>query len=96
VIASQFATPVLWDHYALILLLPVAWLIDRGHWWAGLIPLASATLLIGVTPPIAYPVLFWVTLAAVAWLGLRDGRTPAAPPAPTGAAAASTAASIVA
>jgi alpha-1,2-mannosyltransferase len=93
-IASQFATPVLWDHYALILLLPVAWLIDRGQWWAGAIPLVSATLLIGVTPPIAYPVLFWVTLGAVAWLGLRDGRSPApasvarsstSPPAPPAA-----------
>ena len=30
VIATQFVSPVLWDHYALILLLPVAWLIDRG------------------------------------------------------------------
>ena len=74
VIATQFTSPVLWDHYALILLLPVAWLLHRGWWWAALIPLVSATPLIGITPPIAYPILFWVTLAAVAWLGLRDGR----------------------
>jgi alpha-1,2-mannosyltransferase len=75
VIASQFISPVLWDHYALILLLPVAWLVDRGQWWAVLIPLVTATFLAGITPPIAYPIAFWVTLAAVAWLGLRDGRT---------------------
>ena len=34
VIASQLLSPILWDHYALLLLLPVAWLMDRGHWWA--------------------------------------------------------------
>jgi Glycosyltransferase family 87 len=77
VIATQFVSPVLWDHYALILLLPVAWLIDRGNWWAALIPLVSATFLVGITPPIAYPIVFWITLLAVAWLGLREGRAPA-------------------
>ncbi|HUG30635.1 MAG TPA: glycosyltransferase family 87 protein [Candidatus Limnocylindria bacterium] len=74
VIASQFATPVLWDHYALVLLLPVAWLLQRGEWWAALIPLVTATVLVGITPGVAYPVFFWVTLLAVAWFGLRDGR----------------------
>ena len=34
VIASQLLSPILWDHYALLLLLPVAWLMDRGHRWA--------------------------------------------------------------
>lgn len=82
VIATQFLSPVLWDHYALILLLPVAWLLSRGRWWAGLVPLVTATVLIGATPPIAYPVVFWVTLAAVAWLGLRDGRSPEPAPDP--------------
>ena len=33
VIASQLLSPILWDHYALLLLLPVAWLVDRG--WRG-------------------------------------------------------------
>jgi alpha-1,2-mannosyltransferase len=74
VIATQFLSPVLWDHYALILLLPVAWLLSRGQWWAALIPLATATVLVGITPAIAYPVLFWVTLLAVARLGIRDRR----------------------
>ena len=37
VIASQFVSPVLWDHYALILLLPAAWLLAArpvvgGRW----------------------------------------------------------------
>jgi alpha-1,2-mannosyltransferase len=74
VIASQFVSPVLWDHYALILLLPVAWLLDRGHWWAILIPLSTSTIVIGLNPPWVYPVAFWVTLATVVMLGLRDNR----------------------
>jgi hypothetical protein len=68
-VASQFISPVLWDHYALVLLLPVAWLIERGRWYAALIPLATATFLAGITPVIAYPVLFWVTLLAVTFEG---------------------------
>jgi alpha-1,2-mannosyltransferase len=77
VVASQFVSPVLWDHYALILLLPVAWLVERGRLWAVLIPLATATFLTGVTPVIAYPVLFWITLLAVTWEGVsrRRGQT---------------------
>jgi Glycosyltransferase family 87 len=72
VVASQLLSPVLWDHYAMLLLLPVAWLLDRGHWWAAIVPLVSSILTIGLTPPIVYPVLFWITLVAVATLGLRD------------------------
>jgi len=77
VVASQFVSPVLWDHYALILLLPVAWLLDRGRLWAALIPLATATLLVGLTPVIAYPIAFWITLLAVTWegVGRRRGQT---------------------
>lgn len=75
VMASQFISPVLWDHYALLLLLPVAWLLDRGWWWAGLVPLATATLLVGITPGIAYPILYWIVLVAVVWAGLRDRGT---------------------
>jgi hypothetical protein len=73
-VATQFVSPVLWDHYALILLLPVAWLIERGRWWAAAIPLVTSTPLIGWNPPISYPAAFWVTLLAVTWEGLREGR----------------------
>jgi alpha-1,2-mannosyltransferase len=74
VVASQFVSPVLWDHYALLLLLPVAWLIDRGYVWAAAIPFVTSTVLVGITPGVAYPVLFWVTLLAVTWVGSRDMR----------------------
>ena len=76
VVASQLISPILWDHYALMLLLPVAWLVSRGHWWSIVIPLVSAVPLTGLTPPIAYPLAYWVTLVAV----VVEGRRPAAAP----------------
>jgi hypothetical protein len=76
VTASQLLSPVLWDHYAMLLLLPGAYLVGKGQWWAALIPLAtSATLLVGA-PSAIYPIAFWLTLVGVLVLGLRDGREP--------------------
>jgi hypothetical protein len=74
VIASQLLSPVLWDHYAMLLLLPVAYLLDRGQWWSAAIPLATSIFIIGIAPPIAYPIEFWVALAAVLAIGLREQR----------------------
>ncbi len=71
VIASQLLSPVLWDHYAMILLLPVAYLCAAGRWWALAIPLVTATPLVGITPAIAYPACFFVTLAATLGVGVR-------------------------
>jgi hypothetical protein len=72
VVASQLISPILWDHYALMLLLPVAWLISRGHRWAVLIPLATSVPLVEVIPPITYAVAYWVTLIAVVLEGRRQ------------------------
>jgi len=71
VTASQLLSPVLWDHYAMLLLLPVAYLLAAGQRWAVLIPLATSTLLINVTPPIVYPICFFVTLFATLVVGWR-------------------------
>jgi hypothetical protein len=71
VIASQLLSPVLWDHYAMLLLLPAAWLLGRGHAWAVAIPLATSTLLIGVAPPAIYPIAFGCALVGVLVVGLR-------------------------
>ena len=71
VVASQLLSPVLWDHYAMVLLLPVAYLLAAGRWWALLIPLVTATPLVGVTPAIAYPLCFFVTLGATFGVGIR-------------------------
>jgi hypothetical protein len=66
VTASQLLSPLLWDHYAVLLLLPVAWLLERRRWWAALIPLATATpvVLLGVVPAAIFPILFWLGLVA--------------------------------
>jgi hypothetical protein len=70
-IASQLLSPILWDHYAMLLLLPVAYLLSAGRWWALIIPLATAVPLVAVTPAIVYPVAFWLTLLAVLMVGVR-------------------------
>jgi alpha-1,2-mannosyltransferase len=64
VVASQLVSPLLWDHYAMLLLLPVAWLLERRRWWAALVPLALAWPAVAITPPVAYPLAFAVCLVA--------------------------------
>ncbi len=71
VIASQLLSPILWDHYAMLLLLPVAWLLERGQWWAIGAALVTSVLFVGVIPPWVYPVAFWAMLVAVVGVGLR-------------------------
>jgi len=69
VVASQLLSPILWDHYAMLLLLPVAWLWERGHRWAAGVPLATSTMLIGITPGWIYPLAFAIVLLAVVAAG---------------------------
>lgn len=66
VVASQAISPLLWDHYAMILLLPVALLLERRQWWAAVIPLAM-----WLPSPMIYPAGF--ALLEVATLFLQDG-----------------------
>jgi hypothetical protein len=68
VVASQLLSPLLWDHYAMLLLLPTALLLQRRHWWAVAIPLA------GWLPAPAYPLVFAVALVAP-FLSERPRRT---------------------
>jgi len=71
-VASQLLSPVLWDHYAILLLLPVAWLLERRHWWASLVPLAVSIVAVPITPPATYPLLFAVVLGAMLVIGMRE------------------------
>jgi hypothetical protein len=73
VVASQLISPLLWDHYAMLLLLPVAWLLERGHAWAIAVPLATSILLIGLAPAVVYPIAFAVCLLAPIVVGRRGG-----------------------
>jgi hypothetical protein len=75
IVASQLLSPLLWDHYAIVLLLPVAWLLDRGHWWAIVVPIATSLPLIGVTPAITYPLVFGLCLVAPIVVGWRRPMT---------------------
>jgi alpha-1,2-mannosyltransferase len=74
VIASQLLSPILWDHYAMLLLLPVAYLLSAGRWWALAIPVATAVPLIAITPAIVYPLAFWICLVVVLVVGVRARR----------------------
>jgi hypothetical protein len=74
VIASQLLSPILWDHYAMLLLLPVAWLLDRGQWWSVTAMLATSVVLVGAIPTWVYPLAFWVCLVGVIGVALNRGR----------------------
>jgi alpha-1,2-mannosyltransferase len=78
VVASQLLSPLLWDHYAMLLLLPVAWLLERRQWWAVLIPIATSIIVVGILPAAVYPLAFAICLLAPIALGWRrpePGRT---------------------
>jgi alpha-1,2-mannosyltransferase len=53
IVASQLLSPVIWSHYAMLLLLPVALLLQRRQWWAVAIPLVT-WLPWDVTYPVAF------------------------------------------
>jgi hypothetical protein len=74
VVASQLLWPVVWEHYGMLLLLPVAYLLSIGWRWAAIIPLATATVLVAFTPPLIYPVAFYTTMLAIVAAGLRPAR----------------------
>ena len=71
VVATQLVSPLLWDHYAVLLLLPVALLLERGQWWAALLPLATALPVLGIVPAAVYPIEFAICLVAPILVGRR-------------------------
>jgi len=73
VVSSQLLSPILWDHYAMLLLLPVAWLLARRQWWAVLIPLLTSVVALFVgMPAVLYPIAFWAALLGVLGVGWRE------------------------
>ena len=67
--ASLFLAPLMWDHYLTLLMLPAAFLFERGRRWAIVLPLLSWT------PPPFTPL---VAVAALLLPFLARDREPAA------------------
>ena len=94
IVASQLLSSPLRDHYAVLLLLPTAWLLQRGKAWAVVFPLAGwlSRLSPSKDSPLnswpataSVPLVFFGLLAVLAWeVGRRaatrsaDGGTAAA------------------
>jgi alpha-1,2-mannosyltransferase len=73
-VASQCVSPLVWDHYAVVLLLPVALVLDRvgpRAWPIALLPVA------GWLPAPVYPLLFAVGLLSASAVGHRRAEAPA-------------------
>jgi hypothetical protein len=65
VVGSQLVSPLLWEHYAMLLLIPMALLLERRQWWAIGLPLLPWL------GPLAYPPVFLVGLVAPLVTGSR-------------------------
>ena len=83
IVVSQLMSAPLFDHYAVLLLLPVAWLVDRGRIWAALIPAVGWLYMLRAVDERAWPAIasiplsFFVVLAVLlmeAYLERRDVR----------------------
>jgi len=89
VVATQLISPIVWAHYALLLLLPVAWLLDRRQWWAAAIPLVHVWVLLGIVPNWTYALAFYTTLVGLFIVGWGAPENEVARPAPAETPAAS-------
>ena len=69
-------SPLVWDHYAIVLLLPTAWLVAHGARWAVAIPLATSLPLLWLVPAAIYPIVFWAALLGPLLVRDRATATP--------------------
>lgn len=72
-VASQVVAPVLWDHYAAVVFLPVAWLLVQRQWWALVVAVAFNAMFVLVVPPELTVVLLDATMVGVVLVGWRAG-----------------------
>ena len=68
-VASQIVAPVMWDHYIVVLFLPIAWLLARHVWWVLAIGVALNAMFVLLVPPILYVVAMDIVMLAVTWIG---------------------------
>jgi hypothetical protein len=71
VVCTQLISPIVWSHYALLLLLPIGWLLDRRQWWAAVVPIAEVWILVPFLANWTYTAGFYLTLIAVFAVGWR-------------------------
>ncbi len=69
VLASQLLSPIQWTHYAVMLFLAIAWLLEQRQLWALLAALVLNMMFVGFTPPALYLVLADALLVATVWVG---------------------------
>jgi hypothetical protein len=80
-VASVLVSPIVWAHYAVILLLPVALLLERRQWWAAALPVVTWLPVDAI-----YPVVFAIGLLAPLAVGEQMRRSSSvAPGLPSGA-----------
>jgi len=90
VVVSQLLSAPLRDHYAALLLLPVAWLVGRGRVWAALIPLLGWISLFAFADETApswiaaasVPLTFFGVLGLLLWEARLERREGGRRPAP--------------
>ena len=79
IVGSQLLSAPLRDHYAVLLLLPVAWLVGRGRTWAALVPILGWLALFADgsfswLATASIPVTFFGVLALLLWEAYRERR----------------------
>ncbi len=79
-VASVLVSPIVWAHYAVILLLPVALLLERRQWWAAALPIVTWLPIDAL-----YPMVFAIGLLAPLAVGEQMHRSSGvAPDQPSG------------
>jgi hypothetical protein len=85
IVASQLVSSPLRDHYAVLLLLPVAWLLERNRVWAVAFPLLGWISLYGTyswPAAASVPLLMYACIAAVLWVAAAERRGVTSPATP--------------
>ena len=76
-VASVLVSPIVWAHYAVILLLPVALLLERRQWWAVVLPIVT-----WLPWDVLYPLVFAIGLLAPLAVGEQMRRSSSVAPNP--------------
>jgi Glycosyltransferase family 87 len=74
-VASVLVSPIVWAHYAAIILLPVALLLERRQWWAAALPVVT-----WLPIEVLYPVVLAIGLLAPLAVGEQLRRSTRARP----------------